>query len=204
MKTGSLSDYAKHAGVSAPYVTKLKKAGRIVFVDVQGHQKVNFELTDRLVLNTSDVGRSRNGANARGLHAASTANPEISDPGAAAQLEGDRGASVPAKAPDDHVLTATRQAKAKESVFAALTAELQYKKLVGTLVDKDIAVRTVFDGFRMLRDHAFLAPQRAAARCMGMTDMREIERVFDEELRKAFEGWEMKMTARLGANAKTA
>lgn len=204
MRTGSLSEYAAHAGVSAPYVTKLKKAGRIVFVDVDGKQRVNFELTDRLVLNTSDVGRSRNGGNAKRTREASAGDTGFPESRSASQERGDRGESPVVPAPvDDPVLLATRQAKAKTAVYEAMTAELNHKKAIGELVDKKAAERTVFDMFRTLRDHVFQAPQRAAARCMGVTDMREIERVIDEEVRKGFIGWEQKMQARLGAKGTT-
>ena len=90
-----------------------------------------------------------------------------------------------------------RKAQAQERVFAAKTAELTYRQKAGELVEKKTVERTVFDAFRSLRDQAFQAPQNAAARTIGMGDAREIERVIAEELRKAFDTWEKKMTERL-------
>lgn len=201
MKTGNLSEYAAHAGVSSAYVTKLKQAGRLVMVDVEGRQRVNFELSDRLVSNTSDVGRSRNGENARGRRAPSVPDAPFPETGATARQEGDRGGSPPPPAapppPEDPILLATRRAKAQQAVHDALTSELTYKKLSGQLVDREAAKRLVFDSFRSLRDQAFQAPARAAPHCMGVVDMREFERIFSAELRRSFDGWEEKMQARL-------
>lgn len=192
MKTGSFSEYAAHAGVSPAYVTKLKQAGRLVLVKVDGKDRVNFEMTDRLVANTTDLSRARNGANAKPAAAAEPGSATAPAPNAATPSSGDRGGSA-----GGGVDVVFRQAQAKERVFSAKRAELEWKKLTGELVDAKQAERTVFDAFRSLRDHAFQAPQRAAARAAGQTDMREIERVFAEELRKAFDGWEEKMAARL-------
>lgn len=202
MRSGTLSEYAAHKGVSAPYVTKLKKAGRIVFVEVGGRQLVNFDLTDRLVANTADLGRSRNGEHGRGRAAPSVPETRNASPAGDADENGDRGRSPAAERPESKTDSVFRQAQAKERVFSAMTAELTYKKLIGELVDRAAAERTVFDAFRALRDQAFQAPQRAAARCMGVSDMREIERIFADELRKGFAGWEEKTKERFAARGK--
>lgn len=194
MKTGSFSEYAAYAGVSPAYVTKLKQAGRLVMVKVDGKDRVNFEMTDRLVANTTDMSRARNGANAKPAAVPESPVPAVPATNAATPNSGDRGSGG-----GGGVDVVFRQAQAKERVFSAKRAELEWKRLTGELVDAKQAERTVFDAFRSLRDHAFQAPQRAAARAAGQTDMREVERVFAEELRKAFDGWEEKMAARLAA-----
>jgi hypothetical protein len=193
MRTGSLSEYATHAGVSPAYVTKLKQAGRVVMVKVDGKDRVNFEMTDRLVANTTDMSRARNGANAKPASSV-VAPPSSSEPtpsGAASVVGGGVGGG---NGGADLVF---RKAQAQERVFAAKTAELTYRQKAGELVEKKTVERTVFDSFRSLRDQAFQAPQNAAARTIGMGDAREIERVIAEELRKAFDTWEKKMTERL-------
>ena len=70
---------------------------------------------------------------------------------------------------------------------------------VGKLVDRDLVERAVFDAFRSLRDAALAVSQRAAPRCIGLADARDIEHVIADELRKAFEGWEEAMQGRLPA-----
>lgn len=86
-------------------------------------------------------------------------------------------------------------------MFSAKKAELEFKRLSGELLEKAGVERTVFNMFRLLRDHAFQAPQRAAVRVMTMSDPREIENVISEELRKAFDGWDEKMAERLAARS---
>jgi hypothetical protein len=192
VKTGSLSEYAAHAGVSPAYVTKLKQAGRLVMVKVDGRDRVNFDMTDRLVANTTDMSRARNGANAKPAPAAAPPSSDEPTPSGAASIAG--GGAGSGNGGADMVF---RKAQAQERVFAAKTAELTYRQKAGELVEKKTVERTVFDAFRSLRDQAFQAPQNAAARTIGMGDAREIERVIAEELRKAFDTWEKKMTERL-------
>ncbi|RIX79132.1 hypothetical protein [Acidovorax cavernicola] len=192
MKTGSLSEYAAHAGVSPAYVTKLKQAGRVVMVKVDGRDRVNFEMTDRLVVNTTDMSRARNGANAKPAPPAVPPSSDEPTPSGAASMVG--GGVSGGNGGADMVF---RKAQAQERVFAAKTAELTYRQKAGELVEKKTVERTVFDAFRSLRDQAFQAPQNAAARTIGMGDAREIERVIAEELRKAFDTWEKKMAERL-------
>ncbi len=192
MKTGSLSEYAAHAGVSPAYVTKLKRQGRLVMVKVGGRELVNFDVTDRLIANTADQGRARNGANAKPAPPPSALpfSEEPAPSGAASSL----GGGVSGVGGADVVF---RRAQAQERVFAAKTAELTYRQKAGELVEKKTVERTVFDAFRSLRDQAFQVPQNAAARTIGMGDAREIERVIAEELRKSFDTWEKKMADRL-------
>jgi len=57
MTTGSFSDYARHIGASRAYVSKLKSQGRLVLIEVDGKQMVDFELSDRLVRNTTGPGQ---------------------------------------------------------------------------------------------------------------------------------------------------
>lgn len=191
MKTGTLSEYAAHAGVSPAYITKLKKQGRIVLVKQDGRELVNFDATDRLVANTADLARARNGANAKPDREPSAPAPEEPPAGAAALAGGGGGAAG--------VDAVFRKAQAQERVFSAKKAELEFKRLSGELLEKAGVERTVFNMFRLLRDHAFQAPQRAAVRVMTMSDPREIENVISEELRKAFDGWDEKMAERLAA-----
>lgn len=191
MKTGTLSEYAAHANVSPAYVTKLKRQGRIVLVKQDGRELVNFDATDRLVANTADLARARNGANAKPEREPSAPAPEEPPAGAAALAGGGGGAAG--------VDAVFRKAQAQERVFSAKKAELEFKRLSGELLEKAAVERTVFNMFRLLRDHAFQAPQRAAVRVMTMSDPREIENVISEELRKAFDGWDEKMAERLAA-----
>lgn len=188
MKTGSFSQYAAHAGVSPAYVTKLKAQGRLVmFRQPDGREVVNFDMTDRLIQNTADQSRARNGQNAKPATAAN-GNAQDAPSGASLNVAGGGGG----------VDAVFRRAQTQQKIFDAKKAEVEYKKVIGELVDKASVERAVFDAFRTLRDHAFGATQRAAARVIGVADMRQVEIMLAEELRRAFDGWEAKMTERLG------
>jgi hypothetical protein len=180
--TGSLSEYAAHIGKSPAYVTKLRKAGRLVMVkDGEGKERVNFDLSDRLVQNTTDLGRANNGANANG------AKPAALDPSPLAASDAGRG----------RVDTIFRQAQAQERAFGAKKAELDYHRAIARVLDRNATERGIFDAFRAQRDAVFAACPKAAARCAGMTDVREIERVFANELRAAFTQAETRLKALL-------
>ena len=114
MTTGSFTEYAAHIGASAPYVSKLKKQGRLVTREENGKTVVDFELSDRLIRNTTDMGRARNGANAQPGREASAPVAPIADAG--------------------RVDAIFRQAQAQERAFNAKIAELQYRKASGELV----------------------------------------------------------------------
>jgi hypothetical protein len=184
MATCSFSEYADRIGKSPAYVSKLKKAGRLVIVkDEKGRDCVNIEATDRLIANTTDLGRANNGANAR-----------------PARVEG-ADAAAPAAAPPDatrgRVDTIFRQAQAQERAFGAKKAELDYNRAIGRVVDRAATERGIFDAFRIQRDAVFAVCPSAAAKCVGNSDAREIERIFAAALRVAFAESERKLSALL-------
>lgn len=76
-------------------------------------------------------------------------------------------------------------------------AEMEVAKMAGRLVDRETTERAIFDAFRALRDSVFSTPARCAPKLLGMNEIRDIEHVIAEELRKAFEGWEARMLERL-------
>lgn len=207
MTIGTFSAYAAHAGVSAPYVTKLRQAGRLVLVvDERGRERVDFEASDEMVRNTGDMGRARNGENAKGLRKANAGETSSAPENAAVQPSGD-GGDLPEAAPargapvqkaEDPIALAFRQARAKDAIHSAQISEMNLKERQGRLLDRAVVERVVFDQFRALRDQVFRAPMRAAARCLNKGDAREIEHVIEEELRKGFTEWEAKTAARLG------
>jgi hypothetical protein len=197
VKTGSMKDYAAHRGVSGAYVNKLKKQGRLVLVQVDGRTLVNFDHSDRLIDNTADQSRAGSGRNSP------SQRPEAAPP-ASNEAEGEANpppapgsGSMPNGGPATDVMF--RRAQTQEKILAAKTADVMYRRLLNESLERSVVERAVFDAFRSLRDHAFQAPQRAALRAHALTDVREIERVMAEELRKAFDGWEARMAQRLPA-----
>lgn len=97
----------------------------------------------------------------------------------------------------DAPITSYHVAKTLRETAEAGIAKLKLAELAGDLIRKEPARRAVFDGFRMLRDQAFAAPQRAAVRLIGESDARRIESIIAEELRRAFERWDAEILDRL-------
>jgi hypothetical protein len=114
MTTGSRSAYAEHIGATPAYVTKLGHQGRLVERDQDGKRVVDFDLTDRLVKNTTDLARASNGSAAKA----------DSSPITYQHLD----------SASDAVAAVFRRAQAQEKAFDAKMAELAYKKAIGELV----------------------------------------------------------------------
>lgn len=83
--------------------------------------------------------------------------------------------------------------RARTEKATAERAERENMREAGRLVENDRVKRGIYDSYRALRDAAMAVGQRAAPRCVGMGDARDIEHVISDELRKAFEGWEQRM-----------
>ena len=76
-------------------------------------------------------------------------------------------------------------------------AERENRREAGLLVERSLVERGTFDVVRAFRDSVMVIGQRAAPRCIGLADSREIEHVIVEETRKALEGFEARMAALL-------
>lgn len=66
-------------------------------------------------------------------------------------------------------------------------------KDAGLLVERARVERGTFDVVRAYRDAVMNIAQRAAPRCIGLGDSREIEHVIADETRKALQGFEERM-----------
>lgn len=70
-------------------------------------------------------------------------------------------------------------------------------KDAGLLVERTRVERGMFDVVRAFRDAVMAIGQRAAPRCIGLGDARDIEHVITDETRKALEGFEARLLALL-------
>ncbi len=70
-------------------------------------------------------------------------------------------------------------------------------KDAGLAVDRASTERGAFDVVRSFRDAVMVVGQRAAPKCIGMADARDIEHVITDETRKALAGFEARMLALL-------
>lgn len=169
MATGSLSQYAEHIGTSQAYVTKLKKQNRLVLREVDGKTVVDFDMSDRLVRNTTDMGRSRNGANAA---------PE-------------KRPSLPIEpiASGGRVDVIFRQAQAQERAYSAKLTELEYRERTGELVRKSVVEREFASKLVALRESLEVLAERLSAQVAAESDAAVCRRMLRDEHRNALAGF---------------
>lgn len=175
----SKAAYARHRGCDEKAVRKAIAEERISTID----GKIDPEVADiQWAKNTrarADSGRTAagNGSEAgQGMPAASDA------PGAP-----DSGPATPGYA--DY-----RAIREKADAEMAQRANL---KDAGLLVERTRVERGMFDVVRAYRDAVMVIGQRAAPRCIGLADARDIEHVITDETRKALEGFEARLLALL-------
>ena len=193
MNTGSLSDYARHIGASPAYVSKLKRQGRIVMIEGDGKTVVNFDASDRMVRNTTDMGRAANGKNAGG-------GTKFAEIAASAPVSDDLGSG--------RFDVLYRKAQTQEKIFSARRAQLEYEQAAGKLIDKDRASAGAFTAFRQLRDALGVLPRKVAPAAAVATDVREVEALIARAIREALDLFANRtlpeMLAAVGADAADA
>ncbi len=163
---GNRSEYAAHlGGKSKGLVTKLGHQGRLVEREIDGKKLVDFELSDRLIRNTTDMSKARNGANASPGRAPSTAIAPIADGG--------------------KVDAIFRQAQAQERAYHAKLAELEWKKAIGELVPAADVTSELARVFATFREAMQQIPGRVAAVLAAESDQARIHEVLDDEIRGA-------------------
>lgn len=183
------SAYARHRGCDEKAVRKAVAEGRISEIDGK---------IDPAVADIQWAQNTRARADSRGKAA-----PNASQQGNVLGTD-----EKPATAPDSRPATGAAAGqggtetgyhdfRTRRESAEAERAEMEVAKMAGRLVDREATERAVFDSFRALRDAVFSAPARCGPKLLGMNDIRDIEHVISEELRKAFEGWEAQMLERL-------
>lgn len=181
----SQSEYARRRGVAKSAVSKAVAEGRISLIDGK---------IDEDVANIQWAKNSRARADSGGAAAINTTQQGVGQGVDEKALAGpeSRPAVGPAGGETGYHDFRTR----RESADAEM-AEMTAAKMAGRLVESERTERSIFDSFRALRDSAFSVPARSAPKLLGMAEIRDIEHVISEELRKAFEGWEARMLERL-------
>lgn len=121
------AEFARHLGVRPSYITELRKAGRLVLTD----DGKAVKLAESLALIDSTRDPSRGGvaarhAAARGHEVNTSSEPEHAD-------DDDRAAAV-AAASNDHGF---QKAKAINERYKAMTAKVEYERLIGRLAPVD-------------------------------------------------------------------
>ena len=155
------AEYAKHRGVSKPYITKLAKNGVLVMrggkIDVHATDTV---LDDKPV---DDVDPPPAQASPAGL-------PQRP----AAESLGQAGASF-------------GQARTIEMVFRAKLRRLEFETKQGRLIEAEAVRKTVADAVRSLRDGILGLPDRLATVLAAESDSKKVHVTLKTELSRELE-----------------
>lgn len=182
-----IREYARHRECAPSAVVKAIKEERISSnLDDKGRRWIDPEVADiQWAKNTrarADSGR------AVVPQSAAEAGDAFEAPDASA------GADQPADAAPK---TAYSDYRAQTELETLRQKRRENMQAENRLADVAQLRRAVFDAFRALRDRAMAVSQRAAPRCIGLSETRDIERVIDEEQRRAFADWEEQMHQKL-------
>jgi hypothetical protein len=155
------SEYAKHRGVSKPYITKLAKNGVLVLrggkVDVRASDTV---LDDKPVDDVDPPPAQ-----------ASQAGPP---PRPVAEPLGQAGASF-------------GQARTIEMVFRAKLRRLEFETKQGRLIEAEAVRKTIADAVRSLRDGILGLPDRLATVLAAESDSKKVHVTLKTELGRELE-----------------
>ena len=178
----SKAAYARHRGCDEKAVRKAIAEGRISLID----GKIDPEVADiQWAKNT----RARADSKRTGGGAAIDAGSPL--------LDAETPASGPDAAPGAPASPGYADYRAMREKADAEMAVRANLKDAGLLVERAHVQRGTFDVVRAFRDSVMVIGQRAAPRCIGLADSREIEHVIVDETRKALEGFEARMAALL-------
>jgi hypothetical protein len=155
------AEYARHRGVSKPYITKLAKNGVLVLrggkVDVHASDTV---LDDKPVddVNTSPAQSS----------------PAGPPPRPATESLGQAGASF-------------GQARTIEMVFRAKLRRLEFETKQGRLIEAEAVRKTIAEAVRSLRDGILGLPDRLATVLAAESDSKKVHVTLKNELSRELE-----------------
>ena len=169
MKHGNASEFADWLGVSAPYVTKLKQAGKLVFAP--DGKKIDFAASKKRIDLSADVGRANNGMNAKVAH-----------------MQDDDMRPMRQRASPEEVQYKRNLARLKAETFIAQQEEMKAAVMAGELGNMEAMTRAVYTAFRALRDNMNTLGARVAPKCHGKT-VREMQALIDDEVFLTFKAF---------------
>ena len=155
------SEYAKHRGVSKPYITKLAKNGILV---LRG-DKVDVRASDT-VLDDKPV-------------------DDVDPPPAQASSVGP--APRPMAEPLGQAGASFGQARTIEMVFRAKLRRLEFETKQGRLIEAEAVRKTIADAVRSLRDGILGLPDRLATVLAAESDSKKVHVTLKTELSRELE-----------------
>jgi hypothetical protein len=177
-------EYARHKGVTLGAVQKAIKTGRI---QVTADKKIDSQAADLAWESNTDASRVAvnvlNNQPQPVQHSIQLALPTAADTTAGA----DRADGEEVKG-TDRIANEYREHRATRERYQALTHQLEYEQLVGTLIKVDEAKRIAFTSFRGMRDAVMNVAPRIKDQLAAISDPHEVEQILERELSAALGG----------------
>lgn len=162
------TEYAALRGVSAAYVSKLKRHGRLVITPAG---KVNVEATDRLIESTRDPAR---GGDRR---------PQASD-GQHTALDAPVSAATAPQRLGRGEFQSYKEAARRERIAKARIAELELAEKTGQLVRREEVESAIFGLARQTMDALDSLADRLASQLAAESDVARVHALLTEHARK--------------------
>ena len=175
------SEYAEYKGVSKPMVSKWARDGRLVLTPDEKY--VLVAESDARIRLTASLNNSFN--EKVGAEEKERINKIIAEKGLT-ELSGEvNSTQLDLEIDDADILF--RNARALKEKAAALQAAAEHEKFVGSLVEKEVVEKIVFERARQFRDGVMACSRRIAPDVIGKESIQEIEALIQKELRAMLE-----------------
>jgi hypothetical protein len=158
------SEYAKHRGVNNGLVSRWTKAGRIAIVD----GLVDVEASDAMLAASLDPTRGGRGGRPSARTQVPTTTPAPGSNG---------GPPAAAPEPSGYALVRTQR-----EGFAAKTAEVEYRKMIGELVEREPYNRALAQNLASALQRLDSISSRLGARLAAEADVRKCQDMIDDEV----------------------
>ena len=175
------SEYAIYKGVSKPMVSKWARDGRLVLTPDE--KFVLVAESDARIRSTANLNNSFN--EKVGAEEKEKVNKIIQEKGLTELTWDVKSTQLDLETDDAEVLF--RNARALREKAAALQAAAEHEKFVGTLVEKEVVEKIVFERARQFRDGVMACSRRIAPDVIGKESIQEIEALIQKELRAMLE-----------------
>lgn len=171
------SEYARHKGVSRPMVSKWYKDGRLVMTPDDRFVLVNE--SDARIKLTASLNNSFYDQKAG--EEREKINKIIDEKGFDGLTEEVNKHQLDLDTKDVDELF--KNARAMKEKSLALQADVEHKKAIGDLVERDVVEKIIFERSRQFRDGVTATSKRLAPLIVGKDSLKEVEILINDELR---------------------
>ena len=175
------AQYARYKDVSKVMVTKWKQEGRLIMTD-DGKRILVNESNQKLKDTASPAGFTNS------IHAANRKNKDnLPDPDMPLTELTNKVNSLQLDLETTNAQELFNNSRALREKAAALQAAAEHEKFIGSLVEKSVVEKIIFERARQFRDGVMATSRRIAPDVIGKESITEIESIVQKELRGMLE-----------------